>query len=257
MQTGAWQVRPYKSNNMNKADSPKPTIVSRPEVIRQLADEPWQRDEALTTDLLRIGSEPVDTRTAYTHPDGRVLIVFEFIGEGRLFQNLHDFNLWLMGIESRIQAARTKAFWHILENRLPQGKDFVQHVPQLIDQLAETSGIPREQLDNSYASLEKVERVAQGWGKARCLEVPIFPMLVAYIGEVMRHDVDGYWEMRLAYHHSDIWEPWIMDREGRECNPFSFLYDMLTEPGEEIYFAPDLEVRMRRKPPPYPPGPQP
>lgn len=195
---------------------PKLQAVSAKTIHELLRDPLWTKNEAFST-LFASG-------TIYTHPNGRVLDMFSN-GRGRLFESQEDFNVEVQ----RYQELKITPSRHVLKGRLPQGKDFIQHVSQLVNELAILLKIPRDDLDNSEASLDKVDMKVKRIGRAKSLEVPIFPALVAYIGEVMRQATNGKWEMRQAYSDKEIWEPWIIDPEGRSCNPFLAVYDELAE----------------------------
>ncbi|MFN8530701.1 MAG: hypothetical protein U0670_19010 [Anaerolineae bacterium] len=168
-------------------------------------------------------------------------------------------------LERRRQAWAQKP-QHILREagRFPYGEEFPAQVPRLIDQLADLLNLSRDELDYTWASLEKVEKKIKHRGRQKSLAVPIFPALLAYVGEVMRHDVQGEWQMRRSRQDAEVWEPWIVDAREHEYNPFLPLYDALDEdsdyPTIQIVIAATVEVSVKRvwlpphkrKPGPFP-----
>jgi hypothetical protein len=95
----------------------------------------------------------------------------------------------------------------------------------LIDQLASDTGLDRSVLDGTEASLEHVERTFRRKGGARSfLDEKKFPAVVAYVGEVIRHETGGHWKMEFAH---GVWEPWVIAADGRRFAPFGIACDQL------------------------------
>src|SRR5205823_1275135 len=132
----------------------------------------------------------------------------------------------------------------LLQGRLPQGKDFITQVPQLIDELAVKLKIPREALDKSEGSLDLVDATVHRLGSRKCMEAGVFAPLVAYVGEVIKETTGGKWELRLA-EDGETWEPWIVDPRGRNHPPFAIVYRELSERGKRgsIRGAVDGQIR--------------
>jgi hypothetical protein len=225
---------------------PKSRTVSKKAVVELLRDTLWVKEENFTQ---RMVTDNVTT-AIYTHPDGRVLHLVRF-GGGRLYPSTDEFLLLLQSHES----LKPGVAIHLLKGRFPYGQDFPAHVPQLVDELAALLKIPREELDNTEASLDKVDAKVKRIGRTKSLEIPVFPALVAYVGEVMRHETHGKWEIRQDYRDPEIWEPWIIDLEGRSCNPFLAVYDELAEQSPmSIRGATGARIHLRQVlPPPGPP----
>lgn len=165
----------------------------------------------------------------FLHPDGRVLTTFPS-GNGVMYSTREAFEIQA----ELIERTRGQKPQHILHDRLPGGEEFPQYAPHLVDNLATLLKIPGNELDNSLQSLDLVEHKIKHLGRKRCLDSPIFAALVAYIGEVIRRAVDGRWVMILSNQDDSVWEPWIIDPQGRSANSFSDLYDMLAEPSKPI-----------------------
>src|SRR5207302_1942969 len=111
---------------------------------------------------------------------------------------------------------------HMLQGRLPQGERFIDEIPKLIDLLSEQLGIPRDHLDATETSLDEIDEALRRMGSRRALQPPIFPALMAYVGEVIRHEVGGLWRLQLAA-DNETWEPWVLDGQGRLHPPFALV----------------------------------
>ena len=118
---------------------------------------------------------------------------------------------------------------HILHGRSPDGPSFAELVPGRLATLPNILGLPTAKLDLSLKSIRSVEKAVKRIGFQQCLKETIFPALLAYIGEVMRQQVQGKWQMVPSEQESGIWEPWIEDQLGNRYNPFIPLWDWLAE----------------------------
>ena len=186
------------------------TIIKAPE---------WTLDTKLTANI----PDDLYISAIYTGSDGKLLTVLKD-GAGRLYDSREA---WLSQLES-IEALRNQEPVHLLHERLPQGQNFPNEVPNLIEELAVKLSIPVEQLDKSKDSLKKVDQAVRRKRPSKCLEAEIFAPLVAYVGEVIRQQAGGHWEMRANY-YGDVWEPWLIDAQDRCIPIFSSVYDELYE----------------------------
>src|SRR5262245_43680998 len=183
--------------------------VTKREAKALLATGGWQKDAELTK---------VTGFDAYRSPRGQSLLLLP----GRLGADVCDDR---DAILAYYLAARAEPPTHILEGRFPYGRSFPQEVPGLIDQLARETGLERSELDCSEASLERVERTFRRKGGARSfLDEKKFPAVVAYVGEVLRHEALGQWVMELS---GTVWEPWVVTADGRRFAPFGIAYKEL------------------------------
>lgn len=216
---------------------PKSRALRKKAVAELLADPRWTKDEEW--------SRRIAPHAVYVHSDGRVLNVFSGDSHGRLYPSRKEFQLLLDNMEKN----KAIGAQHILKGHLAYGKDFIKHVPELVDNLATLFNIPRSELDNSLESLYKLNPKVKRRGRKKSLEMPVFSALVAYIGEVMRRYTNGHWEMWLSWQDGETWEPWIVDPEGRACSPWDHLYDMLYEPSETISIggAANVAINFRHK----------
>lgn len=188
--------------------------------VQKLIQEPeW----ALNTELTASVPNDLYTSAVYTDSNGRLLAVLKD-GAGRLYESRDD---WLSLLES-VLALRNQEPTHILNGLLPQGQNFPHEVPNLINELAVKLSISIEQLDCSKESLQKIDRAIKRKGRNKYLAAGIFAPLLAYVGEAIRQQVGGDWEMR-ATDYSDVWEPWLIDAQGRDIPIFSSIYDELYE----------------------------
>jgi len=212
---------------------PKSQVLAAKAVRELLKDPLWVKDQELSSTF---GSDSV-----YVHPNGQALDVGAR-GRGRLFKSQEEF---LQAIQ-RYEEIRKLGARHILKGRLIYGQDFIDHIPELIDLLAENFKIPRNELDMSADSLKKVEAKAKRFGREKCLLPEYFAPLAAYIGEMMRQEINGRWVMILSPQDKETWEPWIVDSKDLYCNSFSSLYDMFAEGGIAIYGYAEFAVKLRR-----------
>jgi hypothetical protein len=202
---------------MNKQSSKSVEYRFKKEVDELLSTSGWSKDERLTQEL-RI-------TTVYRHIDGRIINVFE-LGYGHLYLDSASFDKTI----ATFRQAMLKPSRHILAGRLCQNQDFPKQISELIEKLAVSMKLNPGELDFSYDSVKTLQAKVQRRGKEKCLEEPIFSTLVAYLGEIQRQMINGRWEMILSPQDQETWEPWVIDPEGRSCNAWDWLYDMLSEP---------------------------
>jgi hypothetical protein len=139
---------------------------------------------------------------------------------------------------------------HILKGAIEDPEVFLRGIPGLLQQLANILGIDSNALDGSFGSLEIVE--SRIWNDPdRFLEFDHFIPLVAFIGEVIRHDVGGEWRMRFDPLY-DVWEPYVVDSAGRTYNPWLYPHTSLLEgdPPGALWAGIWAEIYMRRGVPP-------
>lgn len=183
--------------------------LSKKEVRELLAQPGIVQDDLYDGDYLK----------SYTLPDGGELIVLP-TGKGHRYPSRTEYVAYCTELEARQPE-------HVLAGQLPQGENFPADVPRLVDELATTFGLPREKLDHTIESLVLVDRAVRRRGPTRCMEPDIYPLLIAYVGEVMRRWTGGAWRMKLDK-DGETWEPWIV--AGQEVfNPFMVVYRELDE----------------------------
>jgi len=191
-----------------------------------LQDNQWVKDEDLTQQMATLFKRLPPSELVYKHSDGRILYAFHD-GNGNLYPSSDDYVLVLQGIKE--MAGRKPR--HILAGHILSSEDFIQHIPELIDQLTILLEIPKDKLNKSMDSLLEVETKVRRLGRAKCIVAPIFSAVVAYMGEIIIAQIpDSHWQMRVSSQVPDVWEPWIIDPQGRICNSWSDLYDMVSEP---------------------------
>ena len=201
---------------MSKKSSSKGLSAKRVKGLVQASD--WFLDSDLMTRL------PADiyVNAIYSRPDGHTLVVLKD-GAGRLYNSQED---WLSHLASLEHLQHQEAV-HILQERLPQGQDFVRSIPSLVEQLSRKLHMPIERLDKSRVSLELVDQVIRQKERDECLSPEVFPPLVAYVGEVVRSSTNLDWEMRLASNGA-TWEPWLVS-PNQSFSIASMIYDELSE----------------------------
>jgi len=94
---------------------------------------------------------------------------------------------------------------------LPQPERFNRDVPSLVAALPALLRIDACLLDFSEGSLDALDSAIRRLGCERILVAEVFPSLVAYVGEVIRRQVNGSWEVRTTRegtrHEPDIVDP--------------------------------------------------
>jgi|GEM_PF-2982703 len=198
---------------------------------RNLLQEPgWTLDTELTDKVSAYGG------MVYLNSDGRTLENLVLDG-GTLFKSRAE---CIRYIEEFQQACKKAELESSLTYMLPQGKNFVVQVPQLVDELAKQLRFPREELDNSMRSLVKVERIVKRLGCKKCQQPQIFAPLVAYAGEILKQEMDGRWTLRLCDDNKD-WEPWIIDSHSNPHPPFILIFKELLEEEYPLSFYSALQ----------------
>jgi hypothetical protein len=191
--------------------------MSKKVVQALLQDSQWIVDEELS-----IQNNPI-----YRHADGRLLIVFAE-GKGRLVEIGESQAFIDMTEATKTRLRENPHGRHILVDRLPQGVAFEAHVPALIAELPKLLNLSPDDLDFSQASLVKIDTKLKKQGRAKCIHPPLFPALVAYIGEMYNRKTGSKWYIRHDTGDNRVWEPWLVHKE-RVCNLASNLFDALNE----------------------------
>ncbi len=158
---------------------------------------------------------------AYLLSDGRVLFVFED-GKGILYPSREQVTLLLNSVEKMANEPPE----HPVQKLLPQGRDFIGQVQALVEELASVLNMPPSLLDKSEESLDLLEQGIGKFGSRAFLNRERLPMLVAYVGEVIREKQGGQWQM-FEEPNTARWEPIIVDLQGRVYQPFALVYQEL------------------------------
>ncbi|HEY0167756.1 MAG TPA: hypothetical protein VGB75_12015 [Jatrophihabitans sp.] len=154
---------------------------------------------------------------AYRLPEDKLLLVIPD-GNGRLFQSrtevLHLAKEW---------TGERRHPTHVMAEWLPRGPEFVTDVMRLAGELA---GQLEEELGGTSEGLDAVDGLVRRRGADVYLEREQFLRLLAYVGELVRHRVEGNWCM---VHTADdrIWEPWIVEPSGYRHQIFALLLGQL------------------------------
>jgi len=200
-----------------------------------------------------IGGEPaVDLQTEEQRVVGRVLgeltrltdgrIVRVFYNSGHVFPSETEFRQLL----DQIEESMARANEHPLGNRFPEGHGFVDAVPVLVGELPGALNVPRDWLDGSVDSFQRIDWAVRKIGGPECLDRhDILVPLVAYVGEVTRNSVGGNWKIVMT---RNGWEPAIVTADGRKRSPFVIFKELL-ESGS-LWARVDHEVRPSSASPP-------
>jgi len=193
-------------------------IVSKKVSQTLLQDRQWLVNVELSTQNMPV----------YRHADGRILIVFDD-GKGRLIE-ANESRAYIDMVEARKTTMRENPHGrHMLVDRLPQGADFVAQVPALIAELPTLLNLSAEDLDFSSASLVKIDGKLKKQGRVKCTNPPLFPALVAYVGEMYNRKIGSTWSIRHNTMDVRVWEPLLILRNERVCDLAGNLFDGLNE----------------------------
>ncbi|MDZ4769771.1 MAG: hypothetical protein SGJ24_11640 [Chloroflexota bacterium] len=206
-----------------------------------MSDTQWTRD----LELEAVVGRKEGSAQLYAHPSGQLLDIID-----RNLAGLYpDRELWLQSMmEFKAEAARGPQ--HILSERLLHGREFDQHITDLITGLAQAFKMSAEEFDyrpSDSPILDTMTRKVKARGRLKCLHDPvIFSGLVAYLSEASRRVVNGRIEMIDSWRSPGNWEPWILDPQDRAFNVWSSLFDMLQENEYGIALGVNIEIGMRR-----------
>lgn len=165
----------------------------------------------------------------YELEDGRVLLVSRRTQPtATQYHSLDSFLLLRRYWNQKFKALKGNE--HILTENFPYQENFINEVPHLVNQLAERFTISDSLLDNSLKSLRHVDKAIKRIGQLESLKEDIFPLLIAYVGEVIKQQTGGCWQIRCVTLRSIVvWEPLIIAKNEREFLPFYIIYKQLYE----------------------------
>jgi hypothetical protein len=193
--------------------------ISKQELANLLSDDKWILDEEAIE--LQYKAKLMTIFPTYHHPNGSALFVNPIEDKASLYQSRSTL---ITNLRETVKVSQKPGPIHMLENRLPQAKDFIGQVPALIEQLPQHLKIDPSILDYTWESVNVLHSSIKRIRRKKCAEPPIFPMLLAYIGEVIRRSVKGgVWKLRFDPEFN-IWEPWIVDDDGRPYITWLDLY---------------------------------
>ncbi len=88
---------------------------------------------------------------------------------------------------------------HMLEDLIPDGRDLVGNIPQLVTRLEKRLGMGAGKLDYSRASLRPIDAYIAGFHSSYTTaqtNPKLFQELTAYYGETLRRALNGEWKIR-------------------------------------------------------------
>lgn len=88
---------------------------------------------------------------------------------------------------------------HMLEELIPDGRGFLDKIPQLVARLEKRLGVGTGRLDYSRASLRRLDAYIAGFHRAHTTarnDAQLFQELTAYYGETLRRATSGEWRIR-------------------------------------------------------------
>jgi hypothetical protein len=100
--------------------------------------------------------------------------------------------------ESEADYAEATRPRHALEDLIPDGRAFVNDIPQLVAQLEKRLRVGAGKLDYSRASLKRLDAYIAGYQSAHTTaesNAQLFQELTAYYGETLRRALNGEWQL--------------------------------------------------------------
>lgn len=116
---------------------------------------------------------------------------------------------------------------HILQDVIYPGWE--QEVPKHVEALGTLLDLDEQVLDFGVLGLPFIEdRILARWSNKSLQQqrATLFSPLLAYVGEIVRRQVDGQW-LILKDRESGTLEPWIADELGRRYDVMSILDPMI------------------------------
>ena len=129
--------------------------------------------------------------------------------------------------ESELAMKESARPHHVLEELIPDGREFVTNIPELITRLEKRLGGAR--LNYSSASIKRLDAWIRGYHGSHTTaqtDPRLFQELSAYYGEVLRREINGQWkvhEEKVSAGHFQL-EPNIaavINGRPREIKPWS------------------------------------
>jgi hypothetical protein len=94
--------------------------------------------------------------------------------------------------------------------------DFVAQVPTLLERCRKWMGSHGESLDLTIDGLIRIDNVRLAVGKEQSFSREVFPLIVAAVGETMRREKEGRWELRTVKDSRNVpfSEVWVSNDAG-------------------------------------------
>lgn len=150
--------------------------------------------------------------------------LMDFGSHGFIFNSSLDARSYLENIRKKVKTGRVK---HILRGKFDYDNTFPSSTMSLEKELMKLLNV-----DKSHYSEVEFRDLETSLNKelARGLNPDsVFSNLVAYIGEYMRHSLgSANWKV-VKSEHDNVWEPYVVDKEGNIYNPFYIVYKELYE----------------------------
>ena len=121
--------------------------------------------------------------------DQRVLVVY-FDNTALLFDSQGDLDRYVARLESAPRET------HVLDNYPAFDADFIARIEAYVSELPSMVSLPAQALDRTLKSLKRVDAALSAMTIAQRKRALV--NLVAYAGEVVRHEAGGEWQMTAA-----------------------------------------------------------
>lgn len=185
------------------------------EVKQLLTDKRWIQDKTLTKFF--------GEAKTYVHPDNDYVLSVDWNDKGgMLFSNKAA--VYRLVADPNVLKPK-----HVLHGIFNYGKDFPAQSKALAEIFfKETlSQLTEPIAPYSTGSLDDIDKYISAHGAGDLLQPRSFGGLLAYIGESLRNHHSMKWKMIRV--HDDLWEPWLVDKEGFEYPVFAAVYKELYE----------------------------
>ena len=193
----------------------------------------------LNKEMTDIFDLEVEDTLIYNLNDGNYLLVFQELGlkgKGDIWPKDH-IEKWV----DQIKTDKTREHLAIPNNNVghwnyfSQSKEsFENQVDSFVDKLFEKLKLDRIIGDNSYKSLDVISSKLNDIG-IRQVETECYDNVVAYIGEVIRHRINGKWVFN--YNNNPIYHPLISTQDEQ------IFYDPITPVWETMVYGQDFDLR--------------
>jgi len=151
------------------------------------------------------------TMRRYILDDGGALVLAPD-GSGRHWDSYDELVIWVQALETRATRGDNP-----VGDALPLGNEFLNHIPQLVESLPRLLQVDPSALNGTERSMDLIDSLIDERGSDDFLAADVFQSLVAYVGEVIRRQIDGKWDVQLGADRR-TWEPDIVDRRGNRCS---------------------------------------
>ena len=169
----------------------------------------------------------------YQCADGKILVVSK-AGTGNLYDSIND---WQSELDELVDLGEREPV-HILYNQMPSQERFIEEIPFMISNLARKFEINPSELDRTLESVLILDQVIASKNRQSYIDnndTKILGSLIAYIGEVVRANINGEWIIKQDSGLSE-WEPVIAAQNGKVSSFCIIVFDELYEAEKSSFY---------------------